>query len=445
MNRFWAVFIFMVCANYINGQSIYDVSYYYQIDNHKEEYRALLQRLEDGTGFIRVKFYDEDVKENIVVEMKMEEYYYINEKGIEDTTILVFEGFEPVVIKGPKNYGYNPDIFWLKRDVKAGYFQPWGVTSPGENNRYDQGVITTMNFIEKDALTRDFVLEYYSTTEPFYKNLFETAITRPVSVVLQKAKMHLVIVANTEDADIGVTCELDKKNTLKLFKELCSAEMLNIGLETVVIDGDNFSKQKVDAALTTLSPGPQDIVVFYYSGHGFNWNKETRQFPYLDLRDKMSQQLTAAYTMNVEDIYNLLLKKGARMNLVLSDCCNADPSQNTVLVSGGASQRTTSLGGVPQKCKDLFMNEKPMSLLMTAASRGELSAGTRENGGIFTYMFRETLGKFMGPYETATSWAAIVDNATKRTVKKADGTDCRQPDDSFKPCRQQPKGVLVAR
>ncbi|MDX1937237.1 MAG: caspase family protein, partial [Flavihumibacter sp.] len=322
---------------------------------------------------------------------------------------------------------------------------PWAVTSPSENNKYDQGVITAMHFIDKEEITRDFVSQYYSADEPFYKNLFETAVTRPVSAIIQKAKMHLLIVANTEDADIGVTCELDKKNTLKLFKELCSPEMLNIGLETTVIDGDNFGKQKVDAALAALNPAPQDIVIFYYSGHGFNWNKETRQFPYLDLRDKMSQQLTAAYTMNVEDIYSQLLKKGARMNLVLSDCCNADPSQNTVLVSGGASQRTTSLGWVPQKCRDLFMSEKPVNLLMTAASKGELSAGTRENGGIFTYMFRETLGKFMGPYETVTSWAAIVDNAAKRTVKKADGTDCRQPDDSYKPCKQQPKVVLANR
>lgn len=445
MLRVFLLLLFVCGFTSIFSQSIYDVSYYYQIDKHKEEYRALLQRFEDGTGFIRVRFYDEEVKTDIIVEMKMEEYYYINEKGIEDTTILVFEGFEPVIIKGPKDYGYNPDIFWLKRDVKAGYYQPWAVTSPAENNKYDQGVITAMNFIEKEAITRDFVLQYYTAEEPFYKNLFETAVTRPVSAVLQKAKMHLLIVANTEDADIGVTCELDKKNTLKLFKELCSAEMLNIGLETTVIDGDNFSKQKVEAALTALNPAPQDIVVFYYSGHGFNWNKETRQFPYLDLRDKMSQQLNATYTMNVEDIYGLLLKKGARMNLVLSDCCNADPSQNTVLVSGGASQRTTSLGWVPQKCRDLFMSEKPVNLLMTAASKGELSAGTRENGGIFTYMFRETLGKFMGPYETVTSWAAIVDNAAKRTVKKADGTDCRQPDDSYKPCKQQPKVVLTSR
>ena len=36
---------------------------------------------------------------------------------------------------------------------------------------------------------------------------------------------------------------------------------------------------------TFLTPGPNDIVVFYYAGHGFRKQKDLWAGPYIDLRD----------------------------------------------------------------------------------------------------------------------------------------------------------------
>jgi hypothetical protein len=50
-----------------------------------------------------------------------------------------------------------------------------------------------------------------------------------------------------------------------------------------------------------------------------------------------------------------------------------------------------------KNCRALFMNDKPLSVLMTAASKGELSAGN-STGGIFTFNFREFIGEILWPF-----------------------------------------------
>ncbi len=121
-----------------------------------------------------------------------------------------------------------------------------------------------------------------------------------------------------------------------------------------MIFGKEFSKINVDNAINAISPGPADIVVFYYSGHGFSNIKDKYSFPYLDLRDKSFQTYGGAYTLNIEDIYNRIRAKGARLNLVFSDCCNSDPSQSSIITSDVAGTRSSSIGWNINNCKALF-------------------------------------------------------------------------------------------
>jgi hypothetical protein len=178
--------------------------------------------------------------------------------------------------------------------------------------------------------------------------------------------------------------------------------------------------------------------VFYYTGHGFNNVNESKQFPYLDLRDKTFQNYGAPYTLNIEEIYQNIKSKGARLNLVYSDCCNADPAQSSMVSTNVASTRSSGIGWNMYNCRTLFMNDKPLSILMTAASRGELSAGNNNTGGIFTFNFRESLENNMGPFVQNVTWQSVLQSATKQTINRANHTLCPQEDKSFKPCRQSP-------
>lgn len=429
------VFCLITSCNLAISQSIYEINYHFELTNGREDYHAFIIRNADGTGFIRQYFTDINTGSRNIVETLMEEKYGVDENGENDSTILIFIGYDPIQIEG--TVMYKPDHFVFKLG-EEGYYDPAFVMSAdGEDDSEDIGVLDDVRLLNQEDLTRELVLKYFTEEDEFYKNLFETTV-RSLTPAEKQTRLHLLLIANTNDKTIGKTCAVDKEATFKTFEEI--AGFLEINFAPTVIAGNDFSKINVEKALNGLKPGPNDIVIFYYSGHGFS-NKEDRYaFPYLDLRDKSYQQYGGQYTMNMEAIYQKIKSKGARLNLVLSDCCNNDPSQSNNIIAEAPSTRTSSLGWDKNKCLALFLNPKKMSLLMTAAQKGELSAGNTNDGGFFTFNFRESLEKHIAIFEKNkdVSWNTIITSAKSQTIARASRTLCRQVDESLKVCVQNP-------
>jgi len=87
------------------------------------------------------------------------------------------------------------------------------------------------------------------------------------------------------------------------------------------------------------------------------------------------------------------------------------------------------------------MSPEPVSYLMTAASKGEVSAGTLAQGGFFTSQFKGSLEKYMGMgYTDKFSWSDIVTGTQALTKTIAEGVSCPQPENAavYKPCKQTP-------
>ncbi|MDX2049109.1 MAG: caspase family protein [Chitinophagaceae bacterium] len=434
--------LLLIVSLYCNlslSQSIYEFDYYFDINKTREHYKALMVRYEDGTGFIRVKFRDSATHSWILVDMDMQEHYMGDEDETDsrktDSSILVFEGIDPQVVTGPQDLEYDPDLFLFEKNKQDGVYDPLAVLSKDDNGKDVEGVVTEMRLLNEGDLTKELVSEYFTEKDEIYVNLFEEASVRAPTPQQKATRLFLVLVANTNDLSIGPTCKVDKDATYTTFSQL--AEFLKIQFVPNVIEGKDFSKINVDNAINGIKPASNDIVVFYYSGHGFNDVKTNYKFPFLDLRDKTYQQYGEPYTLNIEDIFKRIKMKGARMNLVISDCCNADPSQSNIAISDGASTRTSSVGWNIGNCWSLFMNNKPGSILVTAAQKGELSAGN-STGGIFTFNFRESLDKALGVFYNNSSWNDVLVAAQKQTVNKAKRTWCTQPDNSKKVCVQNP-------
>jgi hypothetical protein len=86
------------------------------------------------------------------------------------------------------------------------------------------------------------------------------------------------------------------------------------------------------------------------------------------------------------------------------------------------------------------MNTKRQSILMTAAQKGELSAGNSQDGGFFTFNFRQSLEKNIGIADKGKgpTWNDIATIARMQTIARANRTKCRMPDESLKICVQNP-------
>jgi len=217
--------------------------------------------------------------------------------------------------------------------------------------------------------------------------------------------MHLFVVANTEVADIGQACRRDYNNIVGEMRGI--AQSIGINLKEYKVTGSDYSVATVRRQLRNLKPSANDIVVFLYTGHGFRLADQTDPYPLLVLTTNDYEPIEGNY-MALSDIYKTICGKGARLNIVLGDCCNSEleeqfPLNTNTLFSRGSNNFSR------KRLQDLFFNSKG-SILSTAASPGEYS-WCDTSGGMFTVSFIQSLRKEISAMNTAdVSWQSIVNN-----------------------------------
>jgi hypothetical protein len=221
-------------------------------------------------------------------------------------------------------------------------------------------------------------------------------------------KMHLFIVANTIISDIGTSCKVDEDRTANEFEDF--AKVLNIKIVKHIIDGNNFSKSSVNRELDYFYPSSNDIVVFVYTGHGFRWTNQTSRYPSISLKYSSYENLSETNSYLLSDIYDKITRKGARLNIVVGDCCNSSVGVSSRGGDAGLASRFATDGNV-SKLEQLFMKTKG-NLLIAAASPYETSCGSSRDGGYLISSFFQAINKETSYLNNANpTWDHIVQNA----------------------------------
>lgn len=244
-------------------------------------------------------------------------------------------------------------------------------------------------------------------------NVQNTAVGATCNVS-DRPTMHLFIVANTEVADIGSACRVDYNNIRNEMSGI--AQSIGIRLKEYDVTGGNYSKEGLQQQIASLRPAANDIVVFLYTGHGFRFDDQKDPYPMMVLTSNDYQPLEGNYVA-LSDVYNAICNKGARLNIVLSDCCNSKvgerrPLEGNTLFSRGNNNFSR------KRLAELFFNAKG-SLLSTAASPGEYS-WCDAAGGMFTLSFIQSLRREISAMSTGeVSWQSVVDNTLKNALQRS--------------------------
>ncbi len=449
---FWATFIFSVPGFCL---SIYEIQYSFEKNTDFPNYTAFLVRYGNGTGFMRVRYSNKSNTETYVIEMQFDEVEGRSKiKGLPNYT-LQFKAKSPLYIidpsgkKDPTNY--NPDILWFKKRADDKNYAPWGVTSKSSDGTWDYGKINDVKVLNSEDLTRSYVKQFFLETESFYKNLFNKDNTTGNSEVNNNknnddgnkntnsnntqptnAMIHFIVVANTEDTRIGSSVKKDVNNIYSEMKDV--SVFLGIPLDYVLISGNDFGKKGLQTALDKLNPGVNDVVMFYYSGHGFRFsNQPNDPYPQFDLRQSRFDDISIA-TMNLTDVSNTIKGKNARLNIILSDCCNSDLG---LLKPEGKSFALTTkslLSWDKTYCTTLFLKSKG-TVMATAAKEGQFAYGNEDVGGYFTSNIITAMEKYLSKFQgTAPTWKQIITEAQTTTVSLSLSNQCKQG----QTCRQDP-------
>lgn len=225
-------------------------------------------------------------------------------------------------------------------------------------------------------------------------------------------KIHAIVFCNTNDKNIGESCQSDQE---RFVQELGLIETA-IGCEEEwkVFVGDDCNKPNLERTINELNCGPNDVVFFYYSGHGVHAGADPADgwLPQMCLNYESYDQDKFVPVTYVRD---RLAAKGARLSLILTDCCNKDA--NWVSVKGFLSlqgEAPSTKGINVSKLKKLF-HESRGTVMATSSKRGQVSYGPKQ-GGCFSVAFWEEMAKVEQGLGEA-SWKSLLEATKKRTLQ----------------------------
>lgn len=239
--------------------------------------------------------------------------------------------------------------------------------------------------------------------------------------------LHAIIFANTkcpgeEPGSMGigpsVTCDYQR---MKIEFETM-ASFLNYKKDFQWYEGspNHFCRTNLESALNNLSCGKDDIVIFYYSGHGGRSPKETEDpFPWMQLVvDPYRTPWNASQYYSLSQVLKRIEAKQPRLSIVLGDLCNslsnAIPQKDVPEMKGA-----TKISKAPcDFYKDLFLKVKG-SIISSSSRPGETSAAFSD-GGAFTICFTEAL-QIMVSNNMEPDWETLLEGTKIRTSKVTQG------------------------
>jgi len=399
-----------------------------------------LVRYDDGSGLLRLRYNAPQTAQLVLVEMDTEESQATDPRsGKTDTSLLLLTTSNPRLIIGDNSSGIALPSFQFGYNAVTGFYEPTGVTPAQAGAVIDKRTSFAASLMEGPALSREFVAAFFSADEDFYINLFKSP-GRGLTPAEQNMKLYLLVAADTLDEAIGSSCAMDMKRVVETFNGI--AGFLGIKLVTRTIAGASYSKQNVQAAITGLKPARNDMVVFYYSGHGFR-KETTQRFPNIKLKTHhTTREDVLNNSLNMEDIFAAIKKKDARFNLILSDCCNNDIETPNSTGTKPGKTKSSGIQWDPDNCRRLFLNPTPQSILATAADNGQRASSNNDFGGFFSYYFKTSLENHCSKLKTNVSWDLVLQDAQTQTSYKAKHTYCDKPYIPANICNQYPYYII---
>lgn len=241
----------------------------------------------------------------------------------------------------------------------------------------------------------------------------------PMNVMGQT--LHAIIFANTKNSTIGESVEVDF-NRMELEMTTISRSIgYNLKKSYYYGTSESFSRNSLENVINGLNCSPNDIVFFYYSGHGGRAENEKTIFPEMCLFVNDEDLTSKSQLYPLYDVYSRITAKKPRLTIVMGDLCNSVIEgfyRNDNKSSKGATILSKGTCNVYQ---NLFLNAK--GGIVVASSEPKYSSSCyvyQENGkwytagSFLTHSFLCVLQSFVDKGENI-SWEDLFDKTIALT------------------------------
>jgi len=225
------------------------------------------------------------------------------------------------------------------------------------------------------------------------------------------ANLIAITIADTKDDSVGQLVGKDLERFSDELQKISKYTQLN--LEQVVFQDDDVTPWNVLGVLQNIEISSDDVVVFFFSGHGFRTDdKNPNPWPnlYFSLYGK---------GVDYQEVIDILKEKQPRLLVTVLNACNSYVPDNAITIvhqTRSAVTFTSDLdikGTMKYNFNKLFWKKKG-SINITSSKPDQYSYGNTLYGGLYTYSFLDSLEKEVR--RSGASWEHLLTTADQEVA-----------------------------
>lgn len=229
-----------------------------------------------------------------------------------------------------------------------------------------------------------------------------------LSANLSAQTLHVILIADTEHANpkFAKSCLADFENMRE--RTIAMAQDVNYEREEYPIIGADFTPEKAESIVTAISPAPEDVIFFYYSGVAF-CNIDLTE----NIRNKnrvFRMGLEGEDELSTIPLYEMIIAKNARLNILMADACGS--------VLKTKAHKGSKSGGSEGVYASLL---SACGTLRVFSSQCTEYSYCDDKGGLFTNAFLATIDRFIDEGKKDLTWEELLKETaqlTERVAKK---------------------------
>jgi hypothetical protein len=196
---------------------------------------------------------------------------------------------------------------------------------------------------------------------------------------------------------------------------------IDMDVDFTLLSGNDFRKDNIMETIADLKVGDDDVIFFYSTSHGFNYNNNPSKFTFIGAHPnkiEMTRSELENFGLSLEmEVYQPLLNKNARLTITMAEACN------TVVDIPAPSTYNAMNINIQKRLKELFLEAKG-SAISTSSRVDQRSWTDPKDGGIYTNMFIESLNEVIGSKNKA-EWDDVFNKTESLTVAYAENENLR--------------------
>ncbi len=241
-------------------------------------------------------------------------------------------------------------------------------------------------------------------------SLIILALVLSIPQALASGKIYAVIMGATLDKNIGQSCivDLDRfDNELSTLSCLLEMELAPI----IRLDGSKCDRPNMESGLNQLkSCSRDDIIFFYYTGHGMRSPNDKTQWPQMCMNYNDQRNWVP-----VHDVIDIISPMRAHLKLILTDCCNVKDHRVTAKFFKGQARGASYISEVNYGNLEKLFIKQNGCIIATGSQVDEPSLSNDEIGGAFTLSFWASVEEAATGEITPPSWQKVLDQTVQYT------------------------------